>query len=100
MKLHTLLLASLATATASAVPCAENVTFTQDGSTVTVTYALTESPAIVTISLANRTAFSPRLPRKTAYRLSISWALAATIEQRHIMSKNSFFIATKIYIYW
>ena len=51
MKLHTLLLASLATATASAVPCAENVTFTQDGSTVAITYTLTEAPAIVTLDI-------------------------------------------------
>ena len=51
MKLHTLLLASLVTATASAVPCAENVTFTQNGSTVVITYTLTESPAIVTLDI-------------------------------------------------
>ena len=51
MKLHTLLLASLAAATVSAVPRAENVTCTQNGSTVAITYTLTEAPAIVTLDI-------------------------------------------------
>ena len=51
MKLQTLLLASLVAATVSAMPRAENVTFTQNGSTVTITYTLSEAPAIVTLDI-------------------------------------------------
>ena len=51
MKFSAVLLASMAVATASAVPRAENVTFTQNGSAVTITYTLAESPAIVTLDI-------------------------------------------------
>ena len=52
MKHQTFLLAALAAAAAFAVPVAENVTFTQDNLNVaTITYTLTETPAIVTLDI-------------------------------------------------
>ena len=51
MRLQTLLFASLSASDAFAMPRAENVTFMQNGSTVSVTYTLTEAPAIVTVDI-------------------------------------------------
>ena len=46
----TVIVAMLAAA-AFALPCAENVSFIQNGATVMVTYSLTETPAIVTFDI-------------------------------------------------
>ncbi|MBQ3287853.1 MAG: SUMF1/EgtB/PvdO family nonheme iron enzyme [Kiritimatiellae bacterium] len=52
MKTSVLLFATLTAAAAFAVPVAENVTFYQDNvNTVTITYTLTETPAIVTLDI-------------------------------------------------
>ena len=51
MKLQSLLFVSLVASAAVAMPRAENVTFTQNGPTVAITYTLTESPAIVTLDI-------------------------------------------------
>ena len=52
MKSSLFLLATLTAAATFAVPVAENVTFTQDSVNVaTITYTLTESPAIVTLDI-------------------------------------------------
>ena len=52
MKASIFLLVALTTASAIAVPVAENVTFNQDDKhVVTITYTLTETPAIVTLDI-------------------------------------------------
>ena len=52
MKASIFLLVALTTASAIAVPVAENVTFNQDAKhVVTITYTLTETPAIVTLDI-------------------------------------------------
>ena len=52
MKASIFLLAALTTASTIAVPVAENVTFNQDAKhVVTITYTLTETPAIVTLDI-------------------------------------------------
>lgn len=52
MKTSVLLFATLTAAATFAVPVAENVTFYQDNvNTVTITYTLTETPAIVTLDI-------------------------------------------------
>ena len=52
MKSSLFLLATLGTAATFAVPVAENVTFVQDAKhVVTITYTITESPAIVTLDI-------------------------------------------------
>ena len=51
MKSSLFLLATLAASATFAVPVAENVTFSQSGASATITYTLTESPAIVTLDI-------------------------------------------------
>ena len=59
MKTSVLLFATLTAAAAFAVPVAENVTFYQDNvNTVTITYTLTETPAIVTLDISPGTMLS------------------------------------------
>ena len=52
MKTSVLLFATLTAVTTFAVPVAENVTFSQDAKhVVTISYELTETPAIVTLDI-------------------------------------------------